>query len=202
MEGCSASQKALSVLFIAGDDLRPEMCCYGVKDAITPNIDRLAERGVLFPAGVLPASFLSPSRSSLLTGPRPDTTRIFDNEPHIRRAIPDVITLPQQFKRHGYHTRTLGKVFHNYGSGHDHAWWSDPASWSVRDWCPDEQEYFTTEGNELQLPGKGAVIQAPELPDHRFYDGAVAAKAIQVLNEIRDGPFFLGVGFGARICPG
>jgi iduronate 2-sulfatase len=189
------SGKPLNVLFIVGDDLRPEMGCYGIEDAHTPNIDRLARRGLVFERAYCQHASCAPSRSSLMTGLRPDTTRIFDNEVHIRQALPNAITLPQLFKQHGYYTRMVGKVFHNYGSGHDHEWWADPASWSVPDWCPDEWEYFTPEGGQSHQAGKGPVIQAPDLSDDRLYDGEVAHKAIQALNEVRNRPFFLAVGF-------
>src|SRR6056297_722987 len=103
--------KRSNVLFIAIDDLRPTLGCYGDPVAATPNIDRLANRGTLFHRAYCQQAVCSPSRLSLMTGRRPDTIRVWDLRAHFREAIPDVVTLPQHFKNHGYHTQSLGKPF-------------------------------------------------------------------------------------------
>ncbi|MEM7396478.1 MAG: sulfatase-like hydrolase/transferase, partial [Verrucomicrobiota bacterium] len=113
------------VLFIAVDDLRPALGCYGDPVAITPNIDRLAERGVVFNRAYCQEAVCSPSRLSLMTGRRPDTIRVWDLGTHFRDALPDVVTLPQHFKQYGYHTRSIGKVYHGGGKPS-----KDPPSWS------------------------------------------------------------------------
>src|SRR3954469_2050564 len=94
--------RKLNVLFIAVDDLRPELGCYGVKGIKSPNIDALAKRGLLFNRAYCQQAVCSPSRASLLTGRRPDTTGIYNLEDHFRDKIPNVVTLPQYFKEHGY----------------------------------------------------------------------------------------------------
>ena len=116
----------LNVLFIAIDDLRPLLGCYGDEIAVTPDIDRLAGRGTVFQRAYCQQAVCSPSRLSLMTGRRPDTIRVWDLGTHFRAAIPDVVTLPQHFKNNGYHTQSLGKIYH--GSGKPS---KDPPSWSV-----------------------------------------------------------------------
>ena len=115
--------RRLNVLFLAVDDLKPNLGCYGDPIAITPNIDKLAASGVTFLRAYCQQAVCSPSRTSLLTGLRPDTTRVYDLNTHFRKTIPDVITLPQCFRQEGYHTQSFGKIYHG---GLD-----DPASWSV-----------------------------------------------------------------------
>ena len=122
----SAQSQRSNVLFIAIDDLRPALGCYGDSVAVTPNIDRLANRGTVFNHAYCQLAVCCPSRLSLMTGRRPDTIRVWDLKTHFRAAIPDVVTLPQHFKNHGYHTQSLGKIYH--GSGEPS---KDPPSWSV-----------------------------------------------------------------------
>jgi iduronate 2-sulfatase len=101
-----------NVLFIAVDDLRPEGETFGPSPVKTPNIDALARRGTAFTRAYAQQALCSPSRTSLLTGRRPDTTRIYDLQTHFRTTIPTVVTLPEHFRRHGYHTQSFGKVYH------------------------------------------------------------------------------------------
>jgi arylsulfatase A-like enzyme len=117
-----AAEKKLNVLFIAVDDLRPELGCYGVPIIKSPNIDAIAAKGMVFDRAYCQQAVCSPTRSSLLTGRRPDTTRVYDLVTHFRRALPDVVTLPQSFKNAGWHTQSFGKIYHG---GYD-----DPASWT------------------------------------------------------------------------
>ena len=91
-----------NVLFIAVDDMRPELGCYGNKVIKSPNIDRLAARGTVFNHAYCQQAVCSPSRTAMLTGLRPDATRVWDLETHFRVAQPDCITLPQHFKANGY----------------------------------------------------------------------------------------------------
>ncbi len=119
------ARRRMNVLFIAVDDLRNELGCYGVKGIHSPNIDRLAAGGTAFDRAYCQQAVCSPSRSSLLTGCRPDTTKVYDLVTHFRKALPDVVTLPQHFKNHGYFTRSVGKIYHP--GFDDQPSWSEPA---------------------------------------------------------------------------
>src|SRR5690606_22304696 len=115
-------ERPLNVLFIAVDDLRPELGAYGRNEVSSPNIDQLAREGLVFDRAYCQQAVCSPSRTSLLTGLRPDSTQIFDLQTHFRNNIPNVVTLPQYFKQQGYHTEWWGKIFH--------AALLDPVSWT------------------------------------------------------------------------
>ncbi|MFP6901385.1 MAG: sulfatase-like hydrolase/transferase, partial [Opitutales bacterium] len=101
-----------NVLFIAIDDLRPELGCYGAKHVVSPNIDRLAKRGVLFERVYCQQALCNPSRTSLMTGLRPNTSGVTRNHAHFRTRNPNVVTLPQHFKNNGYEARGIGKLYH------------------------------------------------------------------------------------------
>src|SRR4029077_17221050 len=112
--------------FICVDDLKPLLGCYGDKLIKSPNIDRLAQRGMLFECAYCNQAVCAPSRNSLLTCIRPPTAGIYDLGTNFRLSAPDTVTLPQHFMQHGYRTEGLGKVFHVGHGNHE-----DPASWSV-----------------------------------------------------------------------
>ncbi|MEI8087880.1 MAG: sulfatase-like hydrolase/transferase [Paludibacter sp.] len=115
-----------NVLFIAVDDLKPILGCYGDSLVKTPNIDRLASKGTVFLSNYCQQAVSGGSRSSLLTGMRPDYTQIWDCDTQIRDIHPDIVTLPQYFKMNGYETSGIGKIFHEKSVIE-----SDPLSWSV-----------------------------------------------------------------------
>lgn len=186
-----------NVLFIAVDDLRPELGCYGTPIIQSPYIDALARAGTVFHRAYCQQAICGPSRTSVLTGCRPDTTRVYDCETHFRPYQPDLVTLPQYFKKHGYHTQSLGKVFHDF--------LDDPPSWSVRSWAPQDQMYGKPENqaavkkikqqNESGAPAFGVAWEDPDVADGALRDGMLADKAIDVLGQVKDKPFFLAVGF-------
>jgi iduronate 2-sulfatase len=185
-----------NVLFIAVDDLRVELGCYGDTLAQSPNIDRLAERGTLFTRAYCQQSVCNPSRASVLTGLRPDTLRVWDLPTHFRQTRPEVVTLPQLFKQHGYHAQNIGKMFHNYRQD---AFQGDPVSWSVPARLHYGSHYVD---DQVQVDGDPppnlATLDKTEcrdVPDEAYLDGRVAAAAVHVLRQIRDRPFFLAVGF-------
>ena len=172
------AQGQYNVLFIIVDDLRPLLGCYGHPEIHTPNIDKLAQRGTLFNRAYCQFPVCNPSRASMLTGLRPETIGVLNNFTNFRLTLPEVVTLPQYFKTHGYHTRSIGKIFHK--STFD----DDDLSWSVPTWRPKWRSYEGTPS-----------WQALDVSDDELMDGEIARHTTQVLEEIRDVQFFLAVGF-------
>lgn len=197
----NAQPQRPNVLFIAVDDLRPEFGAYGKSYIHSPNLDRLAKLGVTFTHAYCQQAVCSPSRSSLLTGTRPDTTKVWDLVTHFRTAIPGVVTLPQHFKQNGYFVQGMGKLYHG---GYD-----DPPSWSVPWSRPEVTVYALPENQTRQREdrarrrqedrtgGYGPAFESADVPDNTFHDGALAEMAIASLREMarKNQPFWLGVGF-------
>ena len=189
-----AQSRQPNVLFIVADDLRPT---YGDRSVHTPNLNRLAQRGVRFERAYVQYPVCNPSRVSFLTGLRPETARVLDNTTYFRRPLPDIVTLPQLFKQQGYFTASLGKIFHRGGTMDDvNADWADPDSWSHVKFYQSTARGKQGEGRNLTNGAlKWCQWLAAEGTDEDQPDGQVAAEAVRLLNEKRNEPFFLGVGF-------
>jgi iduronate 2-sulfatase len=215
-----ATAKKMNVLFIAVDDLRPELGCYGNNIIKTPNIDRIAARGIVFNHAYCQQAVCSPSRSSLLTGRRPDATKVWDLETHFRVALPDTVTLPQYFKNNGYYCFAFNKIYHHG--------FEDGLSWNEPHWYPSGQTVDTAPTDPTKrivknfTGGVSEYLKAPMPPDNdkpnaskhgkgpkgnafeislksddQLPDGFTAATAITKLHELKakSQPFFLAVGF-------
>jgi iduronate 2-sulfatase len=206
--GIAASK--LNVLLICVDDLKPALGCYDDKLAKSPNLDRLAARGVVFERAYCNQAVCAPSRNALMTGVRPTTMGLYDLGTNFRRASSNAVTLSQYFMRHGYRAEGLGKIFHVGHGNHE-----DPASWSVPHWKANSIAYVLPESRANQgltreealfanqtagvakLP-RGAPYESADVPDDAYPDGKIAAEAIRRLRAAKekpDQPFFLAVGF-------
>ncbi|MEZ0268362.1 MAG: sulfatase-like hydrolase/transferase [Phycisphaerae bacterium] len=195
-----------NVLLICVDDLKPNVGCYGDTLAKTPNVDRLAARGMVFERAYCNQAVCSPSRNSLMLGLRPQTIGVYDLGTHFRKAVPDTVTLAQHFRAGGYRAEAMGKIFHvGHGNKEDAASWSVPhyQAKTVQYALPENKATETREGalfdnkNPANLP-RGAAYESADVPDETYGDGKIAAEAIARLTAAKDKPgepFFLAVGF-------
>jgi iduronate 2-sulfatase len=206
-QAAADATKKPNVLLIVADDLQVDLGCYG-SSAPTPNIDRLAARGVLFERAYCQQALCNPSRTSFLTGLRPDSTGIVGNGLHFRDLRPDVVTLPQAFLQAGYTTRDCGKIFHNWHTAvhGDRRSWSAPeflhyathgADHPQTDGEPPASRSMVTQRKYTDVP----LTECRYVPDAAYFDGRVADEAVRVLDEIKSGPFFLAVGFWKPHAP-
>jgi uncharacterized sulfatase len=208
-----APTKRFNVLHIISDDLCARLGCYGFP-VKSPNVDRLAQRGVRFELAYCQFPLCNPSRASFMTGLRPDTTRVYENRTQFRRNVPDASTIPQSFQKAGYRVARVGKIYH-YGvpaqigtNGLD-----DPASWEkvvnpkgrdvddigmveVLQLGPDGKA-MTATGKQLRDTGGTLSWLAAEGGDDEQTDGRGAAAAVQLIEEYAKdpNPFYLAVGF-------
>lgn len=177
-----------NVIFIAVDDLRPTLSCFGDPQAITPHIDSLAKQGIIFNRHFVQAPSCAPSRTSLLTGLRPDEVRVTNHKTHFRDTRPEVVTLPQLFKNKGYAAINLGKIFH-YASGYN-----DSISWNEEHFLKGAMNYVLPEN--VKGKGKAVSSECADVNDTAYIDGKIADKAIEYLRKFKEAnsPFFLGIG--------
>ncbi|MEZ5302851.1 MAG: sulfatase, partial [Verrucomicrobiales bacterium] len=212
-----------NVLLILVDDLKPALGCYGDPLAKTPNLDRFAASGLRFDAAYCNQAVCAPSRFSLMLGSHSTSSGLYGLGSHLRKALPDAVTLPQHFAKHGgYRTESLGKIFH---IGHGN--FGDPASFSVphfkdkvveyRDPASKPEGRLTREEamfqNQPAPPGgmnalpRGAAFESPDVPDDAYADGRVAAETIKRLHAAKERlakegtPFFIAAGFARPHLP-
>lgn len=195
-----------NILLILVDDLKPSFGAYGEKWVHSPNLDRLAARGMRFDMAYCNQAVCAPSRNNLLIGSRSTSIGVYSLGYNFRRAIPAAVTMPQYFKQHGYHSAGIGKVFH---IGHGNV--DDELSWSVP-FQPDKViDYILPEstGGKLTreealfsnqsargLP-RGSAWENADVDDEAYADGRIATEGIRRLQKAHqaDKPFFLALGF-------
>ena len=212
-----AAGRKRNVLFIAVDDLRPQLGCYGHARIQSPNIDKLASQGLRFDRAYCQQAVCAPTRASLLTGTRPDTTRVWDLQTPLNTVRPDLVSIPHHFKNNGYETISLGKIYHHANE--------DPQAWSAPPWLPQGDwaggwrgyrdplsavavrqsdaalraayERGRASGKKTPPPqyGRGPAFEGPDVPDNAYPDGMTCEKAIEELRRLKDRPFFLAAGF-------
>ncbi len=190
---------APNLLFIVADDLNCAISPYGDPTAVTPNLERIAARGLVFERAYCQQAVCNPSRSSFLTGLRPDTVKVDDLRKSFRETAPNgatLITLPQHFKNHGYFCQDIGKIFHNMSETQDRR------SWSIDEVLFKGTHAADTIFTNAPPTGKKPAFKAPvtethDVPDTAYRDGQIANLAAAMLRDhaASDQPFFLAVGF-------
>ncbi len=202
-----------NVLFIAVDDLKPILGCYGDKIIKTPNIDNLAAKGTLFMQNYCQQAICGPTRASLMTGKRPDYTKVWDLETKMRDINPNILTIPQYFKEKGYFTSGIGKIYDPRCV--DSRALADEPSWSVRYNQVSNSYYhngkppvfYYYQSNEArQLPSTAVYkpsVECVDLPDNAYGDGAQTNRVLELLTDLSKNtqPFFFAVGFARPHLP-
>ena len=211
-------KKTPNILFVSIDDLRPTLGVYGDPMAITPNIDQLASEGMTFRQTFCQAAVCAPSRASLMTGIRPDSSRVWHLGDKFREINPEAVTMPQYFARNGYHTVNAGKIFHNYMP--DSISWDEPdlrpSQYKKSDWLGRDGETFyiseeVARSQEIKRDSllklrpiryadgwnTGPAWEAADVNDTMYYDGAQTELAKRKLTQLAkmDKPFYFGLGY-------
>ncbi|MDZ8118407.1 sulfatase [Pontiella agarivorans] len=212
--GAGAAGKP-NVLFIAVDDLRPELGCYGSEIAVSPNLDKLASQGLLFNRAYCQEPICGPSRASLMCGARPDSIGVVENYAHFRELNPDIVTLSQHFMNNGYEATQVGKIFHSEKfADWENSWTRRPVKLKINRPVvgnpyaePENQKIYKETKDYLEKKywagvGKTGLVHGPayefaDVPDNAYRDGYNAEVAIEEIKQLAKGdkPFFLGVGF-------
>lgn len=220
-----------NILFIAVDDLKPVLGCYGDTQVKTPNIDRLASQGTIFMSNYVQQAVCGPTRASLMTGKRPDYTQVWDLKTRMRDINPTILSLPQYLIQQGYSTQGIGKVYDSRCVDKDF----DKPSWSVP-YYKVSNKYYGVYGEpaegRYQLPETKVLaekyiqealasgktkeeandyvqtkikpsVEMADVPDYAYTDGANVLKAIDILKQLKNStqPFFLAVGLSKPHLP-
>jgi iduronate 2-sulfatase len=203
---CQSRRKRPNVLFIAVDDLRTELGCYGNKHIKSPNIDQLAKQGIIFDRAYCQQPICMASRASLLSGYRPDFARIYNCE-SLDNCVPDSLTLNKHFENNGYNIWASGKIYHHdidrkkqWGDNYFNA----TGDWQGRGYIAEESkknvkeyalQYAKIRGGESR--GRGPAFESPDVPDNSYGDGISTDEAIKKLGELSslENPFFMAMGY-------
>ncbi|NJB85953.1 iduronate 2-sulfatase [Lewinella marina] len=209
----AAADARPNFLFIAVDDLRPELGAYGSEIAVTPNLDALAGRGLLFNRAYCQQAICGPSRASLMTGTRPETNGVTENYAYFRETSPDILTLPQYLRQHGYETVYSGKIFHGRFTDEELSWSrkptkpevpapNNPGGYALKEnqelYERNQAEMREKYGSNTYGLGLGPAYEMADVPDQAYPDGYHTDQAIATLGDlVGEGqkPFFLGLGF-------
>ena len=209
----SSAAERPNILFIAVDDLRPELGCYGSDVAVTPHLDQLAQEGLLFNRAYCQQAICRPSRASLMTGARPDTTGLYHNYVSLRELQPDIVTLPQHLITHGYETSFCGKIFHHGDEDEENSWSHSPVKWIQGLQKPkgvyrlpanqkiqrEHAQQMLEKYGEAAKRGlmSGPAYEAADVPDSAYVDGYNTEIAIATMKQLmdRDKPFFMAMGY-------
>jgi len=180
-----------NVLFIAVDDLKPWVSAYGDRHARTPAMDRLAKEGIVFTSSYCQQAISGATRASIMTGMRPDKTKVWDLVTDFRQVNPNAVSIPQYFKSMGYETAGMGKIYHKESAGPGH----DAPSWSIPYRDAKCKTYALPEAANIK--GKGKATECADVPDDTYTDGKISGIAINLLDSLNGNkkPFFLAVGF-------
>ena len=183
-----------NILFIAIDDLRPELGCFGGKEIRSPHIDKLADQGMVFNRAYCQVAVCGASRASLMTGLRPTWKRFLKYDTFAEKDAPDAMTLPEELRKNGYHCISNGKIFHHKNDTGKRSWSEDP-------WKPSMGGASFLDPKSKSMIGgrkkRGPVLEFPEVADSAYPDGQIADKTIDDLKRMKkkDKPFFLASGF-------
>jgi arylsulfatase A-like enzyme len=190
----AAGSRKPNVLFLAVDDLRPQLGCYGHQRMISPNIDKLASEGVTFLRSYCQVPVCGASRASLLTGTRPTANRFLGYATWAEKDLPGALSVAEHFRNNGYHTISNGKIFHHRADCRN--------GWSEEPWHPkgNWRNYLLEENQRLnrrKSKPAGPAYECADVPDNAYFDGQVADKGISDLRRLEreDKPFFLALGF-------
>lgn len=184
-----SQSKPLNILVFMIDDLRSDLGTYDHPHVLSPNIDQLANQGVKFTRAYAQQAICGPSRVSIMTGLRPETTGLYTifRDGRLRPNQPDVVSMPQLFKQNGYQTISIGKVYHSVSD--------DQENWSTH--IKKLKNFYAIEGNEEQR----FAYEAGDVDDEFYKDGKVATDAIKTLKQVKDDKFLMFVGFSKPHLP-